>query len=611
MSEQPNFKELAADRSPEGKAKLRAALREAILEQVEEEKSIAWQEELKQDSKFKHPRLNHDLEKPHIYAVWKNMAPEKPAPPPEVPDMLRYEDRNEQGDGELLQIRQQGQFVFDHTAQKWMRFNGVIWEEDSVAQAEKLPMDELARLYDAAADKLAEQLADEQVKAEAKLAQLEADQEAARQAREDEKIVSLGWELDKAKKELARLTGSLGAKKKRLQERARKLRGRTRAMNVLKVASTGQGSLGISGKEWEQHPLLMACADGLVDLETGKLFRSTPGHYLMKSSPMPYVGLVTFSDWWEGHLRKIFCDDEDLVDYFEHIVGYSVTGERYNKDIWVAYGPQANNGKSFTFNTIKSVVGDYATTIKVDVLLDDGRDSKGPDPDMMVLDGLRMGLASEAGEKARFSIEKIKAITGGDDVRARGMYMDSKIIQSKVKLWLHTNTIPKLTGYDPGFQLRLKVIPFMAKFTPRPEEADPRRFIYPAMDQQEATLIQQREGPAIFSWVLRCARKFLRNTHYSTPSAVSQFTKEYFDEQDLLKQFIDACCNEAPDEETQAKHLYAAFKKYCMEELGTPESRLISFKSFGLELQKRYRRRMSNRVYYRGLVLKDEWKNVS
>lgn len=86
-------------------------------------------------------------------------------------------------------------------------------------------MDELAKLYDAAADKLAEQLADEQIKAEANLAQLEAEQDAARQNREDEKLVSLGWELDKAKKELARLTGTLGAKKKRLQERARKLPG--------------------------------------------------------------------------------------------------------------------------------------------------------------------------------------------------------------------------------------------------------------------------------------------------------------------------------------------------------------------------------------------------
>lgn len=610
MNENVNWKDLGADKTPEGKAKLRAKLREVILAQVEEERRMTWQKELEQDAKFKNPRLNHELETPHRFALWKNMAPEKPAPAPEVPDMLRYEDHNEQGDGELLQTRQAGQFVFDHTIQKWMHFNGVIWEEDSIAQAEKLPMDELAKLYDAAADKLAEQLADEQIKAEAKLAQLEAEQDAARQNREDEKLVSLGWELDKAKKELARLTGTLGAKKKRLQERARKLRGRTRAMNVLKVASTGKGSLGISGKEWEQHPLLMACADGLVDLETGRLFRSTPGHYLRKASPMPYVGLGTYSNWWESHLRKIFCGDEELVTYFEHIVGYSVTGERYNKDIWVAYGPQADNGKSFTFNTIKSVVGDYATTIKVDVLLDDGRDGKGPDPDMMVLDGLRMGLASEAGEKARFSIEKIKAITGGDDVRARGMYMDSKIIQSKVKLWLHTNTIPKLTGYDPGFQLRLKVIPFMAKFT-RQEEADPKRFIYPAMDQQEARIIQQREGPAIFAWVLRCAWKFLRNTHYSTPSSVSQFTKEYFDEQDLLKQFLDACCNEAPDEETQAKYLYAAFKKYCMEELGTPESRLMSLTRFGTELQKRYRRISRNRIYYSGLTLKSEWKNIS
>ena len=124
MNENVNWKDLGADKTPEGKAKLRAKLREVILAQVEEERRMTWQKELEQDAKFKNPRLNHELQTPHRFALWKNMAPEKPAPAPEVPDMLRYEDRNEQGDGELLHTRQAGQFVFDHTIEKWMHFNG-------------------------------------------------------------------------------------------------------------------------------------------------------------------------------------------------------------------------------------------------------------------------------------------------------------------------------------------------------------------------------------------------------------------------------------------------------------------------------------------------------
>jgi len=584
----------------------RASLRKELLAQIAAEQQLAWSEELAADSKLRTKRLNHDVTEPDIVQTWKNLAPAPAPQPPGTAQILQAEARNELGDAELLQDLAQD-FVFDHGAQSWMRFNGVIWTRDVLADARRLPMVQLADLYEMAAAKMISELEDIKAASEARLTKLKSDLDEASNAGDGATIAALKAVITQEEAKAQKIKGAKNTQTKRLAERAKRLRGKTRATAVLEVAAAGEGSLGISGEEWETHPLLFACSNGVVDLETGRLMPSSHKLYLKKASPYPYIGLTASTGWWEDHLAKVFCGNEILIDYFERVIGYSVTGLRVNKDIWVAYGPQADNGKSATFNTIKTVVGDYATTIKVDMLLDDGKADKGPDPDLMVIDGLRLGLASEAGGRARFSIERIKAVTGGDDVRARGLYTDSRIIKSYAKLWLHTNTIPQLSGYDPGFQLRLKIVPFLARFTMRPQDVDESQHIYRAIDQAAFAEIKKREAPYILAWVLRCARKFLANPHYTTPDMVNQYTQTYFEEEDLVGQFITCCCTEDPAAKTQAKNLYSAFKKFCIDEQGIAEKNVKSAVTFGRDMAKRYERRTSNVIYYNGISLKPYW----
>ena len=586
----------------------RRQLRDEIMEQVKQEMALAWQDELEHDAKLRKPRLDHTIETPEPFATWLNMAPEPEQPLPGLTEVLAFEQRNELGDAEMFQALHEGKHVFDHAAKKWMDYDGVVWRPDSVANAKRLAMTSIPEVYENALRELKGQLEDEQAKADTKLGKLRNELADAEQQENKDLSGMLKDRMRQAEKEFAAVSGTLGKKREALVKRVKSLRGNNRAVSVLEVARAGKGSLGVSGDEWETHPTLFAVANGVVDLETGKLFPSRPDLYLQNASPFPYLGLYAHSAWWDDHLRKVFCGDERLISYFEWAVGCSVTGYRFNKDIWVAYGPQANNGKSATFNTIKDVMGGYATTIKVDLLLDDGMASRGPDPDLMVIDGLRLGIASEAGKKAKFSIERIKGITGGDDVRARGLFADSKIIKSMVKLWLHTNSIPKMSGYDPGFMLRLKVVPFMARFTERPQEVDPEKHVYQAMDESAFRQVQKKEFPYVLSWILRCARKFFRNPRYELPEVVKRFTTDYFDDQDTIGQFINACCVLTDDAKTQAKDLYNAFRKYCSEELSYKEDHIMSQRSFGTDLKNRFKRHESNVAYYLGIALKPEWE---
>ena len=57
-----------------------------------------------------------------------------------------------------------------------------------------------------------------------------------------------------------------------LRKRASQLRDGSRIDRVLKTATDGDGSLGVTGKDWwDQHPTLMAVNNGVLDLETCKL----------------------------------------------------------------------------------------------------------------------------------------------------------------------------------------------------------------------------------------------------------------------------------------------------------------------------------------------------
>lgn len=579
-----------------------------LREQIADERQKRWDAAL---AEGKNSRLAKHSSPASDLTPWENLkAPEKNARP-KVQELVALLEENELGDAKLFQLLHRQEFLFDHSREIWLRYNGVIWENDTLRCAHKAVVD-MAELYADAGKEQYRYFAGKKSEVDLEIVELERKMTALETEDGDPD------DKKKLKKEISALedeSTKLGKKarnaKKNMDERAKALRAMQRSSKVLSMAALGTDSCGLTGREFNRHPTLLAFANGVVDLETGRLMRSRPDLYLTQTSPYPYPGIHAHSPWWDDHLRKIFCGNDMLIDYFEHVIGYSATGLQVNKDIWCALGPQANNGKSVTFNAIKKVLGDVATTIKLDVLLEEkgGFRSKGPDPDLMVLDGIRMGIAAEANDRVKFSMERVKAITGGDDVRARGMYADSKIIDSKVKLWLHTNDVPQISGFDPGFMLRLRIVPFAAQFVTDPALVDEAQHKYLAMGKMAFERHLEHAYPQIAAWIVRCARKFLRNIDYATPSIVLQNTREYFEEQDSLGKFIEAACETNRSCKCKSGDLWMVYKTWCVEELAMDEKHVMSNKRMTAELLKRGFVRLRTRptTIWGGLQPTDEW----
>ena len=58
-----------------------------------------------------------------------------------------------------------------------------------------------------------------------------------------------------------------GALEDKILKRIEKLHGRHRKQNVLTLAAAGDGSLGITGEEWDADPWVIGCPNGVVRFE--------------------------------------------------------------------------------------------------------------------------------------------------------------------------------------------------------------------------------------------------------------------------------------------------------------------------------------------------------
>jgi len=485
--------------------------------------------------------------------------------------------RNHYGDAELLQEACGDQFVFDHTLRLWYRFQGHCFKEDQVNQVHRVLLD-LADHYD----------------------------DLARRRRKEIKKENPDWQ-----EQPMAVQNRLFAEPKALAGRAREIRGTpNRRESVFTAATAGDDSMGIDGSGWNANPTLLACANGVVDLETGKIHPGTRDMLINKSSPAKFHGLHVEAPTWIDGLWKAFCGDEEMVDYFERLIGYAATGLVLEKGFYCLHGPSADNSKSTIMSTVQAVLGEYAGSIPVRAMLESDKKGSGPDPEMVKVRGLRMIVTSEAPQGSKFSMDMLKLLTGSDVISARTLFKDLVEFKSIAKLFLHTNVIPDVRGHDPAFFNRLRIIPFDARFV-GPEDAhlvDPTRHIYPAIAPSVFERMLQQEWSGILAWVVRCSRRFIHDGDLTPPARVRFETDDYRDDQDIVGQWFEVALEEGVDHVEQAQDLYFAFVKWCRKERSISRQYIKSQKAVAADLMRRLRRDKSgNVVKYYGAKIKDEW----
>lgn len=299
--------------------------------------------------------------------------------------------------------------------------------------------------------------------------------------------------------------------------------------------------------ELDSSPWLLNVANGTIDLQTGQLRPHDRKENLTKIIPIAY-DMKAEAPLWMKFLRRVLSGDENMVEFVQRAVGYSLTGDTTEQCLFFLWGT-GRNGKSTFIETIRKIVADYGKTAPRELVQLRSDNSEGIPNDVAQLPGIRFVYGSELEQGRRMAESKIKDLTGGDRISARFMRGEFFDFSPRFKIWLFGNHKPVIVGTDEGIWRRIRLIEFTV-YIPD-EEVDPRL-------QQKL----EAELPGILRWAVEGCAKWQRDG-LNTPAKVNAATASYRAGMDILGQFIESCCVIDKRAEVPFSALYNAYDTWC------------------------------------------------
>jgi putative DNA primase/helicase len=250
---------------------------------------------------------------------------------------------------------------------------------------------------------------------------------------------------------------------------------------------------------------------------------------------------------WTAFLDRITDGKAELIAFLQRFIGYCCTGITTEHVFIFAYGTGAN-GKSTFINTIVWILGDYATVADVGTFIASTHERH--PTDLAKLHGARLVVAQETQKGRHWDEAKIKTLTGGDKLTARFMRQDFFDYIPQLKLFIIGNHKPRLDNVDVAMRRRLLLVPFTVQI---PEwERD-----------KELPNKLKAEGPAILRWMIDGCLEWQR-IGLAPPKIVTEATEDYFNEQDILRQWLDECTRDAgPNAWIATATLFSSWKQWC------------------------------------------------
>ena len=314
---------------------------------------------------------------------------------------------------------------------------------------------------------------------------------------------------------------------------------------------------------WDRDHYLLGTPAGTIDLRTGALRRAEARDHITKCTAVVPTEAASCPRWLQ-FLDEATGGDVGLIRFLKLWCGYSLTGDTRQQALVFLYG-DGGNGKSVFMNVVSGILGDYAATAAMDTFV--ASQTERHLAELAMLRGARMVTASETEEGRFWAESRIKQLTGGDPITARFMRQNFFTYMPAFKLTIVGNHKPKLKHVDAALCRRLHMLPF----SHRPQTPD--------------RMLEQKlrdEWPSILRWMIEGCLDW-QQTGLTRPKSVSDTTDAYFDDQDLLSDWISQCCLLDGSKKTPSAQLFSSWQAYAIENFEDPGS----IGSFSQALEKR------------------------
>jgi P4 family phage/plasmid primase-like protien len=276
--------------------------------------------------------------------------------------------------------------------------------------------------------------------------------------------------------------------------------------------------------DFDKDPWVFNCATGTIDLKTGKCRAHRREDLITKLAPVKYdpaaecpVWKKCLSDWMLG--------DEEKVGYLQRQAGYTLTGCTNEEVMPILWG-SGRNGKTKFYVTIYNVLGDgeYAKAANFDSFVVKKGDEGMPN-DIAGWCGMRLIVAAEGEHSKRLAEAKLKLCIGRDPVVGEFKYQEEFTYIPTYKVWLVTNPKPRIVGTTEAIWDKIHFVSWKRYYCPEERDAE-------LQEKLDA------EASGILNWMIEGCLDWQKKG-LALPSSMSEDTKAYRHEQDVVGRFID------------------------------------------------------------------------
>ena len=322
-------------------------------------------------------------------------------------------------------------------------------------------------------------------------------------------------------------------------------------MSESKVRLTAMSSLAESFVPVEMHRfdsdlMLFNVLNGTIDLHTGELRPHARENFITNVSPVVHDPKAECPLWLE-FLNTVTAGNQELINFLQRAVGYSLTGLTVEHCLFLLYG-NGRNGKTTFIEVIRYLLGTYGTAASMDTFIVKPH-GEGIPNDLAALQAARFVSAVESEDGKRLAEAKIKQVTGGDTITARFLHKEFFNFTPQFKIWLGTNHRPVIHGTDEGIWRRIRLVPFD---------------VYIPDGQVDEKLREKliSEASGILNWALAGLEEYRQNG-LMEPDIVTGATEEYRSAQDWLSRFLEETTEPSETESVGARALYEKYKEWA------------------------------------------------
>lgn len=361
-------------------------------------------------------------------------------------------------------------------------------------------------------------------------------------------------------------------RRKRLLGHAGRSAGDQRLRAMVNVASADP-KIVVRPSQLDGDPWVLNTRSGIVDLRTRTLGPHDPGGLHTKLTGGAYRPDAA-CPIFQALLQRVL-PDEEIRRFLQRLAGVSAIGVTREHVLPILVGT-GRNGKSTVRNALASALGDYADQSGLDLLMQGGRTAGRATPELADLRGLRFVTVSETPQDGRLASERVKAITGGEPIRARRLNNNPFTFTPSHTVWLSTNHRPRVSDETDAIWDRILLIDFPVKI---PD------------DEQDGSLgeklASQTELDGILRWVVDGAHAYL-DGGLRIPPSVRAATSSYREEEDTFGAFVNERTAQEPDSSVGATELLTAHNTWAASAGAQPITRnALADKLVGLGYQRR------------------------